>query len=830
MKQVTEPKQYSKFLLRFRAFVPLLLLMSFAQHSHAAVEGGALLKGSAFADDTTIVPAYNATSKAIKWSNLDFDTTAFDFNSSTPTRLKVKTAGDYFLSFTGPIAEAVRNANERSQVHFFVKKNGSTNIDTANARSTYIRHDSGHSESSGHINVLLPGLSANDYVEIFSKAFDQSSNTVSIGTTTLFVEKIASSRTIFAATATRTVSSTNFNQDSASPLQWTQQVADSGFTHSNSSNNHNITLNSAGKYLVFANLPIKSSDDRASPLMRIKLNGTGVLGGFASQGYIRDAEATSKSSIHWAGLVQTASANQVLTIETAKRGAAGTVDIQTNEKGSVFIEKLADANNLFSAMATQLTTGDNWNAGGDVKWATQETIDTAKFTHSTTSNANQIAVDADGDYLLLYSDGLTSSVARPNPKMQVQINGNAVAGATVATHYIRSTGGHNYSSGSLVTVLNGLKANDVVSVGVSVESSTGTVNDYAPARIVLLKKPTLAAPQITIAQTSATSPISASVTFKQDGSNVSVTGFTAADIIANDATISNFTGSGHTYTFNVVPTTYPAIINVSIPAGAATTSGGASTGSTSALTQFRDLVTNDSSLVLYLPFDEGTGTVTKDRSSSGKDGTLSGNPTWVAGKRGYALEFDGTGDQVNVADFKGITGNTAITAALWFKSTYNNTSAQQSFVSWGENAAGKRYTLNFDGGKVRLDNAGGAATSTDSFNDGEWHHLVTVKPTNANLGGVIHYVDGSLIADGGSGGSIFNIPDSQNFTIGGDRTGAGRINFIGTIDDFRLYSSDLNASAVTSLYANGLGEGYYTPTIPSRLTIDELCQRQLRPS
>ena len=76
--------------------------MSFAQHSHAAVEGGALLKGSAFADDTTIVPAYNATSKAIKWSNLDFDTTAFDFNSS-PTRLKVKTAGDYFYLSPVPL-------------------------------------------------------------------------------------------------------------------------------------------------------------------------------------------------------------------------------------------------------------------------------------------------------------------------------------------------------------------------------------------------------------------------------------------------------------------------------------------------------------------------------------------------------------------------------------------------------------------------------------------------------------------------------------------------------------------------------------------------------
>ena len=81
-----------------------------------------------------------------------------------------------------------------------------------------------------------------------------------------------------------------------------------------------------------------------------------------------------------------------------------------------------------------------------------------------------------------------------------------------------------------------------------------------------------------MAQTSSgSSPISASVTFKQDGSNVSVTGFTAPDITVNDATIANFSGSGHTYTFNVVPTTYPAIINLTIPAGAAATGGGAQT-------------------------------------------------------------------------------------------------------------------------------------------------------------------------------------------------------------------------------------------------------------
>ena len=255
----------------------------------------------------------------------------------------------------------------------------------------------------------------------------------------------------------------------------------------------------------------------------------------------------------------------------------------------------------------------------------------------------------------------------------------------------------------------------------------------------------------------------------------------------------------------MVPTTYPAIINLTIAAGAATTSGGAQTGIGTALTQFRDLVTDDSSLVLYLPFDEGTGTVTKDRSSSGKDGNLAGDPTWVAGKRGYALEFDGTGDQVNVENFKGITGKDAITIALWFKSTYNNSSSQQSFASWGVNSAGNRYTLNFDGGMIRLDNAGGAKKTTNTYADGQWYHLVARKAVNGSIQNVNYYINGAAAGLDSGTGSQFDISESTNFSIGADRTGAGRINFIGAIDDFRLYSKDLNTTAIAALYASGAG-------------------------
>ena len=223
------------------SFITLISFCVNTPRLFGTVEGGAFLKGSVLSSDSSVIPEASASSLAIKWSNTDIDPGAFDFNASTPTRLKVKSAGDYFLSFTGPISENAKTADRRSQVHFFAKKNGSVIIQTATARSTYIRHDSGHTESSGHMHLLIPSLSANDYIEIFAKSFDNAAqNSVKIGMATLFLEKIASARTIFCATATRTVAGTDLNPDTASQLQWTQEIADSGYTHSNSSNSHKV--------------------------------------------------------------------------------------------------------------------------------------------------------------------------------------------------------------------------------------------------------------------------------------------------------------------------------------------------------------------------------------------------------------------------------------------------------------------------------------------------------------------------------------------------------------------------------------------------------------
>ena len=83
----------------------------------------------------------------------------FEFDSANPTRLKVKAAGDYFSLSLHQLSKQSKPVVIASQVHS-EKNGGSTPIPHANARSTHIRHDSDHTESSGHMHVLLPSLSA----------------------------------------------------------------------------------------------------------------------------------------------------------------------------------------------------------------------------------------------------------------------------------------------------------------------------------------------------------------------------------------------------------------------------------------------------------------------------------------------------------------------------------------------------------------------------------------------------------------------------------------------------------------------------------------------
>ena len=75
-------------------------------------------------------------------------------------------------------------------------------------------------------------------------------------------------------------------------------------------------------------------------------------------------------------------------------------------------------------------------------------------------------------------------------------------------------------------------------------------------------------------------------------------------------------------------------------------------------------------LVGYWNFDEGTGTIAHDSSGNNNHGTLMNGPTWVDGKIGKALYFDGTDDYIRIEDSATISSpsvTSAITVMAWVK-------------------------------------------------------------------------------------------------------------------------------------------------------------------
>ena len=194
-----------------------MICLFFSVKLSATVQGGALLNGSTHSDNSAVI---TNSDRAIKWSGADLDGTVFEFNASHPTRLKVKAAGDYFVSLN---AHSVENSNgggnNRTQHRFVLHKNG-TIVPQGKSNCTFLRHHDGHAETSGHINVLVPGLSANDYFEIYTGIDYAAGSTVKLESVRLFAEKVAPSRTVFAALSNRTTAhATELRHDSLTPLE-----------------------------------------------------------------------------------------------------------------------------------------------------------------------------------------------------------------------------------------------------------------------------------------------------------------------------------------------------------------------------------------------------------------------------------------------------------------------------------------------------------------------------------------------------------------------------------------------------------------------------------
>lgn len=215
-------------------------------------------------------------------------------------------------------------------------------------------------------------------------------------------------------------------------------------------------------------------------------------------------------------------------------------------------------------------------------------------------------------------------------------------------------------------------------------------------------------------------------------------------------------------------------------------------------------IVDTADLVLYLPFDEGSGGEALDASGNGNDGELLGGAEWADGHIGGGVRLSEIPDWVEVADSPSLDIVESLTLAIWANieslpdgscALFMKPTTYMLHTTTG-GVGVKMDPLVFIGG-----NYGAWPTPvTVSAPMGEWHHYAaTYDGTEYAL-----YIDGKLIEtyERSPGGPIDQ--DDSPLAVGRDNRGCcSARNSPCTIDEATVWSRALSEAEIAEVMQGG---------------------------
>lgn len=205
---------------------------------------------------------------------------------------------------------------------------------------------------------------------------------------------------------------------------------------------------------------------------------------------------------------------------------------------------------------------------------------------------------------------------------------------------------------------------------------------------------------------------------------------------------------------------------------------------------------------LYYRLGESSGTAAADSGPAGPPGTYSGGYTFgatgaITGTTNTAVTFDGSAGEVY--SNTSVSGPTTYSEELWFSTT---STKGGKLIGFGNSKTGlstsyDRQVYMVNNGQLTFGTHStqiNTATTTASYNDGKWHHVVATQGGD----GMKLYVDGGLAA---TNAATTALPFSGYWRLGGDNLtswpGAPTSNYIaGTLDEAAVYSTVLTPTQV----------------------------------
>ncbi|HEX8510950.1 MAG TPA: PKD domain-containing protein [Propionibacteriaceae bacterium] len=199
--------------------------------------------------------------------------------------------------------------------------------------------------------------------------------------------------------------------------------------------------------------------------------------------------------------------------------------------------------------------------------------------------------------------------------------------------------------------------------------------------------------------------------------------------------------------------------------------------------------------------NETSGGTAQDTTSNAENGVFAGGLTYgttsnVSGASGTAVTFNGS--DATIGSTTPVAAPSTYSEELWFKTT---TARGGKLIGFGSSQSGSSGSFDRH---VYMENSGqltfgvwtgqtNTTTTTTSYNDGRWHHLVAMQSSD----GMKLYVNGALTGTNPQ-------PQAQGYSghwrVGGDNSWGGDPFFAGSIDEVAVYSSALTSAQVRAHY------------------------------
>ena len=219
--------------------------------------------------------------------------------------------------------------------------------------------------------------------------------------------------------------------------------------------------------------------------------------------------------------------------------------------------------------------------------------------------------------------------------------------------------------------------------------------------------------------------------------------------------------------------------------------------------------------------DAGSGTSAADATGHGITGTLINGPTWVVGKYGGAVSFDGTDDYIDLGNPTSLRLTGSMTISAWINSS--SFPVDDAVIVSKKGTTGFQLDTTKDLGTrtigFKLTNSTGADMiryGLTTLQTGTWYHVAGVYDATAATMTV--YLDG-VANNGAQLGSITSTQLGSTTTVRIGRRGNGGYYLAGRIDDVRIYDRALTAAEIQADMAQGLGGSTPGDTTPPTVAI-----------